>query len=272
MNLLEPTPAGSAVAAALVVAGAPMFSVGLRVLRLRRGLKELTERPLAEVPSGFVMVAGRVALDSPLVGPLSCKPCAGFALEIRGSGTSARVTEQRPFRLMADGVLAQVLAADGAWEMTATARRDLAHGEKTSQNLTALLQRSPEAAWIAHSGAFTVVERALLASQWCWVIGQGNHARPLDLPQELDLQLRKTGTDDAPQTFAAHAAPSEPDLWLRTDPYLQFLRVSDERPHPASLAPPPWGLVLAVAGPLLSLTGLVYLARAAERWRALLGG
>jgi hypothetical protein len=272
MNLFEPTPAGSAAAAALVVAGAPVFSAGLRVLRLRRRLSELTERPLAEVPSGFVLLRGRLLLDSPLVGPLSGKPCAGYDLEVRGSGASARIHERRPFRLTSDRVVAQVLGEDGTWQMAVSAERQFARGEATSQNLAALLQRSAEAAWIGRAGSFTVTERALIASQECWVIGQATHARPLDLPLELESLLEKTGTDDLSHVLASHPEPSEPDVWVRADGHLEFLRVSDQRPNPGELAPPPWGLVLIAAGPLLSLTGLVYLARAAERWRALLGG
>ena len=272
MNLLEPTPAGSAAAAALVVAGAPMFSTGLRVLRLRRQLSELTERPLSEVPSGFVLIHGRVALESPLVGPLSGKPCAGFALEVRGSGAGTHIDERRPFRLTADGVVAQVLGQDGAWQTAVTAEREFARHEATSQNLKALLQRSAEATWIAHAGPFTVTERALLAGQECWVIGQGTHGRPLEVPQELEERLERTGTDDVAHVVSARADGAEPDVWLQPDGHLQFLRISDQRPTPADFAPPPWGLVLVAAGPLLSLTGLVYLARAAERWRALLGG
>ena len=171
MDLLEPTPAGSAAAAALVVAGAPLFSAGLRVLRLRRRLRQLTERPLAEAPSGFVMVRGRVAIDSPLVGPLSGKPCAGFALEIHGAARAgARVEERRAFRLSEGGVVAQVLAEDGVWEVAPTAERAFARAESLSQNLAALFRRSGEAWWIARRGSFTVTERALLAGQECWVI------------------------------------------------------------------------------------------------------
>src|SRR5580765_3446383 len=271
MNLLEPTPAGSAVAAALVVAGASLFSTGLRVLRLRRQLSSLSERPLAEAPSGFLLTSGQLTLDSPLVGPLSGKPCAGFRLEVRGSGGGATISEQRPFRLVQGGVVAQVLGEDGAWEMSPTAERRFARGEALSQNLTALFARSPEASWIRRFGSFTVTERALLAGQECWVIGQGTHGRPLDLPEAME-ELERTGTDDLPRRVVARPARSEPEVWIRSDAHLQFLRITDQKPLPSQLMPPPWGLVLTAAGPLLSLTGLVYLARAAERWRALVGG
>ena len=272
MNLLEPTPAGSAMAAGLVVAGAPVFSAGLRVLRLRRRLAGLAERPLAEAPTGFVLVRGRVALASPLVGPLSGNPCAGFTLEIRGGRTSARVVERRAFRLQDGGVTAQVLADPGTWELSPTAERRFTAGAALSQNLTALLQDSAEAAWIRRRRPFVLVERALLAGQECWVLGQATHAPPFELEQEHEFELRRTGTDGAAHAPLARSQPPEPDLWIRSDAHLQFLRVSDRRPDPAELMPPPWGLVLTAAGPLLSLTGLIYLARAAERWRGAIGG
>src|SRR5262245_54215568 len=60
----EPTPAGIALAAGLVVSGAPLFGSGLRVMRLRRQLRGMSERPLAELPTGLVLVRGRVTLDS----------------------------------------------------------------------------------------------------------------------------------------------------------------------------------------------------------------
>jgi len=271
MNLLEPTPAGSAVAAALVVAGAPMFSAGLRVLRLRRKLIGLTEWPLPEAPSGFVLTSGQVTLESPLVGPLSGKPCAGFQLEVRGSGGGAMISERRPFRLVADGAVAQVLGEEGAWEMSSTAERRFSRGEALSQNLTALFARSPEASWIRRFGSFIVTERALLAGQECWIIGQATHGPPVDVVEDLEL-LQRTGTDNLPHRSVSRPGHSEPDVWIRADGHLQFLKITDRRPAPNELAPPPWGLVLTAAGPLLSLTGLVYLARAAERWRAMVGG
>jgi hypothetical protein len=264
MNLLEPTPAGIAAAAALVVAGAPLFGAGLRVVRLRRALRDLPERPLGEEPSGFVFVRGRVSLDSPLVGPLSGRPCAGFGLEVKSAVGVARIEERRPFRLTADGVVAQVVPARAAWDVGATAERSFAASEPLSQNLTALLDRSAEGAWIRKSGKpFTVVERALLASHECFIIGHAWGARPVELLEEIEV--RRTGTDALPVASWPPSHP-DPDLWIGADNHLDFLRISDRAPSPSDLAPAPLGLVLAAAGPLLSLTGLLYLARAAERF------
>jgi len=74
---------GCALAATLVVTGAPIFGAGLRALRLRRRLRRLTRPELSYEADGFAHLWGRVALESPLVGPLSSQPCAGFVLEVR---------------------------------------------------------------------------------------------------------------------------------------------------------------------------------------------
>ncbi len=265
--LVEPTPAGSVLAAALVVAGAPLFSASLRALRLRRHLLSLEERPLAEAPTGLVLVRGRLALDSPLVGPLSAKPCAGYQLEVRGAGLTAVIEERRPFRLVAGEVTARVLGSDGAWEVAVVAERAYGPGEALSENLTALLQRSAEAAWVRRARVpFTIVERSLLAGHECFVIGQARQARPFELPAEIELA--RTGTDDVPVTASPHRWAGEPDLWIAADGHLEFLRVSDRAPDPRALAPHGWGAIGAVLGPALSLGGLLYLARAAERLRA----
>lgn len=268
LPLLEPTPVGIALAAALVVAGAPLFSAGLRVLRLRRHLTRLSERPLAELPTGFVLVRGRVTLDSPLVAPISGKPCAGFRLEVRGAGVSAAVEERRVFRLAADDVTARVFGADGSWDMAVAAERTYAPGEALSENLSALLDRSSGAAWIRRSRSpFTVVERSLVVSHECFVIGQARQARPFELPAEAETL--KTGTDDvAVAATGSRFWSSEPDLWIGTDGHLDFLRVSDRAPEPGALIPPAWKAFGVMVGPSLSLFGLLYLASAADRLRA----
>ena len=72
-----PTPAGLTFAAIAVALGAPLFSDGLRALRLRRQLEALRETGLTDSLAGFAHARGRVALDSPLFSPLSGEPCAG---------------------------------------------------------------------------------------------------------------------------------------------------------------------------------------------------
>src|SRR6187397_728703 len=99
--VLQTTPVGGAIAAALVVAGASLFGAGLRSLRLHRQLRRLEERSPGDDRSGFGMVRGRVALESPLVGPISGRPCAGFRLEVLGPGAMrvATLDDLRPFRV-----------------------------------------------------------------------------------------------------------------------------------------------------------------------------
>lgn len=266
--ILEPTPAGSALAAALVVAGAPLFSAGLRALKLRRHLLSLDERPLAEAPTGFVLVRGRVALDSPLVGPLSGRPCAGFRLEVRrGATVVARIEERRSFRLVAGDITARVLAGEGAWDVGVVAERPCAPGDSLTENLNALLASAPEAVMLRRAGvALTLVERSLVASHECFVIGQARHARPFELAAEMELAC--TGTDPVAIPVSSRSWAHEPDLWIAADGHLEFLRVSDRLPEPGGCVMPGWRAVGVVLGPLLSLGGLLYLAHAADRLRA----
>src|SRR5438067_7326834 len=95
-----PHPASLVLAAGAVVIGAPLFSEGLRALRLRRRLTRLQACAPASGLAGLVHVRGRVALESPLFAPLSARPCAGWQLEVHGIGAPvARTAEvRRPFR------------------------------------------------------------------------------------------------------------------------------------------------------------------------------
>ena len=113
MNLalwLLPTPGGLALAALAVIAGAPLFSDGLRALRLRRQLAGLRPGALEPSATRLTHVKGRVALESPLFAPISGAPCAGFALEAHAVGLPLIRTmdERRSFRLVAGNVSAHV--------------------------------------------------------------------------------------------------------------------------------------------------------------------
>lgn len=269
--ILQPTPFACAIAAALVVAGAPLFSAGLRSWRLRRHLCGLEERSLSEEPTAFGLTRGRVALESPLVGPLSGKPCAGYRLEVRGSGGMrvATLEDFRPFRLVGDGVTARVAGADEAtWDLSLVAERAVTPGDALSENLTALLARSPEALWLRRAGmTITLAEHALLAGEQCFLVGSARRAQPYELISEVELA--RTGTDDARVASARSQVAATPDLWIEAGGHLDYLRISDRAPTPAALAVPAWKTLGVIVGPLLGLAGMLYLAAVADALRAL---
>jgi hypothetical protein len=277
--ILEPTPVGCALAAAAVVAGAPCFASGLRALRLRRQIAGLSERPLAEEPTGLVLVRGQVGLESPLVGPLSGRACAGFRLEVRGPGpaTVAVIEERRPFRLVAGGVSARIAEPERAtWDLSVVAQRAFPADAPLTANLSALLARAPEAARLQRSGApLTLLERSLLAGSECFVIGSSRHGRLED--RVASQAWARTGTDDLPAegvAVAGQASAPAPrtalagfDLWIEAEGHLQFLRVSDRVPAPRALLPSRWRILGLALGPLIGIAGLLYLANAADRFR-----
>jgi hypothetical protein len=290
---LEPTVAGAACAALAVAGGGPLFSDGLRALRLNRRLSRLAERPLADSPSGFIHTRGRVVLDSPLFSPLSGKPCAGFRLEVSCSGTrtAGSVEQRRAFRIVSGEVSARVLAGEGRWQVSETGRREIAPAEALSENLAALLEGCPELVWLRRQRLPVVLtEYALLAGDECHVIGHARHARPYELPAELELA--RTGTDDAARLGPGEAGsdedrggsgggpfgferrrPGRPfadevDLWMDGGGHLDFVLVSDAPPLSTGLELSPWRALGLVFGPMLSLGGLLYLAHAADQFRA----
>jgi hypothetical protein len=290
---LEPTVAGAALAALAVAGGGPLFSDGLRALRLSRRMSRLREHPLADAPIGFVHTRGQVVLDSPLFSPLSGRPCAGFRLEVRGGGTraGASVEERRSFRIVSGEISARVLAGAGRWRVSQTGRREIGPGEKLSENLAALLQGCPEVSWLQRQGLPVVLtEHALLSGSECHVIGHARRARPYELPAEL--ALARTGTDDAARLGAGQAAtseerpspaggpfgierrqpgrpfPGDADLWVDGGGHLDFVLVSDAPPAVADLAVSPWRTLGLLLGPASSLAGLLYLAHAADQLRA----
>jgi hypothetical protein len=288
---LHPTAAGLSFAAAAVAAGGPIFSDGLRALRLRRMLPRLREVALARTASGMAHARGTVVLESPLFSPLSRVPCAGFQLEVRGAGTPmARAIDVfRPFRISSGGVTARVDGGKLRWLLSETATREVAPDQPLTQNLEALLERVPEALWLRRSRVtLCLTERALLEGVECHVVGHVRDAHETVLAERLDVA--RTGTDDALQISVANGAARDraisgprartrtaysaaPAYDLRIDPGdpLGYLLISDRPPEPRHLVVPAIRIAGVALGPLLSLSGLLYLALAVDLLRASVG-
>jgi hypothetical protein len=263
--VLQPTVAGLALAAIAVIAGAPLFSDGIRSLRLARAFRSLRPTRVADAPGGLAHVRGRVILESPLFSPLSGTACAGFRLEVRGPrGRVARPIEQfRPFRILDTGVLAHVEPAGSRCRLSEGARRELKPGDSPSRNLAGLLEQVPEVSWLLRSGASLVlVERVLAAGAEAHVVGTLRRSRITELHPEASLA--RTGTDDA-ATFAAQDA--EPECWIDSGDHLNYLLVSDREPEPREFRISPLRIAGCFVGPALSLAGLLVLADAADRLR-----
>jgi len=265
LSILEPTAASMTLAAAAIVAGAPLFSSGMRAVRLRRRFRGLRSVALAEHPGGFAHARGAVALAGPLFAPLSARPCAGFDLEVIAEGLSLHrtIAERREFHIADAGVAALVHPRRARWAVGVTGERRLAASEPAAAGLAALLERVPEATWWRRAGgALRLVERALLAGAPCHVVGsiRGLASAPA-------AAMLRTGTDDASVVVAdAHVAPI---LAIGEDDPIDFLLVSDQPPRPEQLRVPAARMLGVVVGPALGLAGMLYLASAADYLRAL---
>jgi hypothetical protein len=269
-QLVHPTAGGLACAIGAVVAGAPLFSDGLRSLRLRRHVARLTEQPLAGDLAGFAHVSGVVALESPLFTPLSAAPCAGFQLVVHAVGAPVvgTVEQRRAFRLRGRDVSARLDSTDGRWSLSATAEREVAADEPLSGSLARLLEQVPEALWWRRAGGrLRLVERALLAGSSCHVVAFARRSHPLE--RFVAQEYARTGTDDTFEVASAGEAPPACELWLGPGEFLDFVFVSDRAPAARDLTVPAWRALGAFAGPALSLLGLLYLAAAADHLRAL---
>jgi hypothetical protein len=269
-QLVHPTAGGLACAIGAVVSGAPLFSDGLRSLRLRRHSAGLAERPLADGLAGFVHVSGTVALEGPMFTPLSAAPCAGFQLEVHtvGAPIMTRVEERRPFRVAGREISARLESTDGRWALPATAEREVAADEPLTGSLARLLGQVPEALWWRRAGGrLRLVERALLAGSSCHVAGFARCAHPLEQPAALEFV--RTGTDATFEVASAGATAQASELWLGPGEFLDFLFVSDRPPVTRDLAVPLWRTLGLFAGPALSLLGLLYLTAAAGHLRLL---
>jgi hypothetical protein len=267
VHILQPSTAGLTLAAAAIIAGAPLFASGMRAVRLRKHLRRLQRFPLAELPGGFAHVHGRVVLESPLFAPLTATPCAGFQLEVRAEGLSLHrsVDERRAFRLEDGGASALVGAQRARWLVSATGERELRAEQPLTEGLAALLERVPEALWWRRAGgALMLVEHALPAGAECHVVGS---IRPM-AAAAASVEWARTGTDDA-HAVAEHGAVPDPDLWVGNDDHLDFLLVSDQPPGEEDLRVPNRLAIGALVGPALSLGGMLYLASVADYLRSL---
>ncbi len=262
------SPGGVLVAAACVVAGAPLFARGLRARRLRRCLADLAERPLTADVSGLVRVRGRVALEGPLFAPVSGSACAGFQLEVRGEGASVGgvVRDWRAFRLESGETSAIVPAEHADWHAPVTAECTLAVGATIPERLARLLDSCAELRWLRERGvALQVVERALAAGRTVSVMGVVRSER-ISVAAETE-ELAATGTDGGGFS-APRLLPGPPvetfELQFEADDTLERVLVFADPPDEALARPSRWNETLALLGPALSIAGLVYLARAAE--------
>jgi len=283
--LTHPTAGGLAGAVGAVVAGAPLFSDGLRALRLRRRLRRLGTPPASCAPGGFGHVEGTVALESPLFAPLSARPCAAFRLELRAEGApiAATVGEERSFRVVSREGLVHVEADDVRWRLPHTAEREVAPDEVLSGTLARWLESSPEVLlWRRSGGRLRLIERALVAGAACHVVGRVERVRAeaTAVAVEDETVLLRTGTDGVPEVVetgaargrrdAWHATGADgPELWVGPDGLVDFTLVSDRAPTAADLAMPRWRTFGVLIGPVLSLLGLLYLAAAVDALRGL---
>ena len=276
-----PSPLGLGLAALAVVLGAPLFSDGLRAMRLRRHHLSLRESGLEPTTHGYTHARGRVALESPLFSPLGGEPCAGFQLEVRAEGhpVRRRVEVRRTFRLVDRGASARIPGEAGRWQLEPTATRRVEPGEAVSEHLTGLLAAIPEAVWLRRAGApLLLTEYALLAGRECHVVGSARSTAAVAYA-ELGEALR-TGTDSEVVTtddlVAAATAPPresrlpahEPEVTISTGEHLDVLLVSDVAPTRAQLGIPGLRVAGVVLGPALTLAGMFYLAAAADFVRA----
>jgi hypothetical protein len=269
-QLVHPTAGGLACAIGAVVAGAPLFSGGLRSLRLRRHFAGLAEEPLADDLAGFVHVSGIVTLDSPMFTPLSAAPCAAFQLEVHtvGAPIVKIVEERRPFSLAGRETTARLESLAGRWSLSASAEREVAADEPLTGSLSRLVEQVPEARWWRRAGGrLRLVERALLAGSSCHVVGFARSVHPLEQPAALEFV--RTGTDAAFEVASASAPAQARESRLGPGEFLDFFFVSDRAPVARDFVVPAWRVLGAFAGPALSLLGLLYLAAVADQLRTL---
>ena len=267
MTLLDPLPVtalGLLAATACVVAGGPMFVAGRRALRLRRVLRSLRETPLAADAAGWVFVRGRVALASPMFAPISGKRCAGYELDVCGerSRVGGTVAERGPF-LIECGERTAFVSPDGAqWRMPVTGERTLGVADPPPERLTELLEANAEIRWLRDRRVpLRIVERALESGSEVTVLALARSERATAVAETVELAA--TGTDDGlATTLTSGDGAAEPQLWLVGDegagPHV-FSGTPDLR----AIRPPLWRVALVGAGPALTLSGLLYLARAA---------
>lgn len=275
MNLLPPLPPTFitfALAAGGVVAGAPLFAAGRRALHLRQALASLRVTPPDAQTSGLLAMRGRVALEGPMFAPLSGRPCAGYTLEVAGDGmrVGASVSELRAFRLQGETLTARVVSERMGLTTGITMQRVLESGESLPQRLGDLLSHLPEVRWLLDRRVpIRITERALEVGAEVYVMGMARPTRVVGSIRAVseaaeEAEWAATGTDGAVWTAATGGggrSASEPALWIEACGPLQRIEIGSTEPDPATLAPSPWRVALVVVGPLLTLAGLLLLAR-----------
>jgi hypothetical protein len=250
---------------ACVVGGGPLFAEGLRA----RASALLALPVLAEPrTNGFCAWSARSRREP--ASPLSQRPCAGYQLEVRVSDGSVRgrVGQQRGFRLVSGECDAFVEEAGSEWVMPVTAERKVAAGEKVSANMAALLDRDANLRWLrARRVPAHIVERSIEAGANVEVIGCARsvetEASLAEAVAEAEM-LAATGTDGAAFAVATPPRADRPSLRLASAEPLVLHVVADGSVSPMRFAPSRWRVAGALAGPILSLAGLLYLAHAAE--------
>ncbi len=255
---------GLLAAIACVVGGGPLFAFGLRALRVRRALSRLREEALSMDARGLVYVQGKVALESPLFSPLSNQPCAGYALHVNAEGTriGGHVRQQRAFRLESAQASARVEALHQPWASVTTAERTIEPGEVLSQRLAGLFESNAELRWLRRSGQRLVLrEKALLPGAHVHVLAFAHVAESDAVVGELEYA--RTGTDDAAVSHAVGVTRSTELVLGGDDPHMPCV-VSALVPSLSAIRPSRLASTGAIAGPLLTMAGLLYLAQAAE--------
>ena len=267
MALLDPLPVtalGLLAATACVMAGGPMFAAGRRALRLRHVLRTLAVKPLEPDASGWVLARGRVSLSSPLVAPVSGKPCAGYELDVCGerSRVGGIVTERRPFQLECGATIASVTPDGAQWRTPVTGERTLAVTDPLPERLSELLETNAEIRWLRDRRVpLRIVERALESGAEITVLAVARTERVAVSAETVELAA--TGTDDGLATTLTSGDPAPvPELWLAGEEGAGP-RVFSGEPDLGALRPSLWRVALVGAGPVLTLTGLLYLAWAA---------
>lgn len=153
-----------------------------------------------------------------------------------------------------------------------------------------------------------LTERALFAGAETHVVGQVRVARPFELPSEMELMRtgtddvvqtvqgtprpaiglvpepeeaptaesetaeslppRSTGPFGIERRSTGRPFPGDVDLWMDGGGLLDFVLVTDQAPSQDLLAVSKWRTLGLLLGPALSLTGLLYLAHAADQLRS----
>lgn len=265
--ILQPSVGGAVLAALAVAGGAPLFGDGLRTLRLRRAFSRLPSGTLGPDDAGLMRTTGRVALESPLFGPLTGRPCAGFRLEILtpDQRLAAAIEERRPFRLVAAGGSALVAARGARWALPAAAERVVDREHPGSEGVVALIGRSPEARWLHGAGArLRLIERSLAAGAACRVTGFVRRIRSGE--EALEAARLRTGTDDAEWVAPDPAPDAASELVIDAGDAQDYLHVSEADAGPEPL-PAPLRLAGLALGPALGLGGVLYLAHVADNLR-----